>query len=324
MREAVSHRSSVLVGGGILFLIGIVGFTAAQSSFFRSESAVVDVIGDVTPEEIGHHQDSIQIWYQALTFDPETRKAGFYVYPWPSPELAKGFTSSTFVKEDFDLFVDEVFGQAVYKYRKGDIAGAIDARLDVVSTYGDSRPFDVVYPFDTYVLDTYAKVMKPNGSLESPGRRAFEFFYSNAVAGFDVRYKRFAGWQNDLTQETYESNAIISEREQGDLALLVTFSRTKAVKFSVVLLIAVMSLNLFSLCWTTRGVLRHRRPPSMQALVWSAASVLGTIQLRGLFPGDPRLGIGLDYFIFFPTLIGCIVVSLLLTISWSRREDFCV
>jgi hypothetical protein len=318
MREVVSHRFSSLVDGGILFVIGLVGFAAAQSSFFRSESSVVDVIGDVEPEEIGHHQDSIQIWYQALAFDPETRKA------WPSPELAKGFTSSTFVREDFDFFVDEVFGQAFYRYRRGDVAGAIDATFDVVSMYRNSRPFDAVYPFDTYVLDTYAKVMKPNGSLESPGRRAFEFFYSNAVVGFDVRYERFAGWRNDMTKETYESNAIVSEREQGDLALLVTFSRTTAVKFSVILLIAVMSLNLFSLCWTTRGVLRQRRPPSMQALVWSAASVLGTIQLRDLFPGDPRLGIGLDYFIFFPTLIGCIVVSLLLTISWSRREDFCV
>jgi len=83
-----------------------------------------------------------------------------------------------------------------------------------------------------------------------------------------------------------------------------------------------MLFNAAALVLTTCGVVLGSRPPSMQALVWSAASVLGTIQLRDMFPGKPRLGVAIDYLGFFPTMVVSMVVALVITVSWVMRSDY--
>jgi hypothetical protein len=60
----------------------------------------------------------------------------------------------------------------------------------------------------------------------------------------------------------------------------------------------------------------------MQALVWSAASVLGTIQLRDILPGNPRIGISMDFLFFFPSLLIGLISSLLITGIWISRDDW--
>lgn len=314
-------RKYLLWVAAFIAYVGI-GFFAVGQNLLNSEAKVVDSVGLVLPDEIGHDKDSVQIWYQAISFEPETQKAQFAVYPWPSDEMSIAFSSSTISKDEFDLFLDQMYGNGIYSYKEGSVAGAIQATFDVLSFYGKSRPHDALYPFDTYVLDTYAKVSEPEVEIDKPGRRAFEFFYLNTVEGFDVSYTRFAGWEHDQSKVMYDREPILEERERGEIAFLAEFKRTVAVKFSVLLLATVILLNAFSLIWTTIGVAARRRPPSMQALVWSAASVLGTIQMRDLFPGRPRLGIAFDYLVFFPSLLACMMVALILTLTWSRRSDF--
>jgi hypothetical protein len=284
---------------------------------------VVDEIGNVDPEDIGHDENSIQVWFQALAFDPLIKKAQFAVFPWPSSDLATPFTSSTIIETDFNIFIDEMYGKGSYEFRDGDTSGAIVAEFDVISYYDQNlRDFEAAYPFDEYLLDTYVNVTRSNEDQVVSGRRAFEFFYENSVDGFQISYSRFAGGRFDGLPESSKAENIIELRNEGEISFLVKFQRNTAVKITLLLLVMLMTLNTLSLVWTTIGVARNRRPPSMQALVWSAASVLGIIQLRELFPGKPRLGVVLDYVVFFPTLILSMAVGLVLTVFWSRRADF--
>jgi hypothetical protein len=77
-----------------------------------------------------------------------------------------------------------------------------------------------------------------------------------------------------------------------------------------------------TLAWISLRIFSGKRPPSMQALIWSAASVLATVQLREMFPGNPRLGIGLDFVVFFPSLLASMLFGLLLTVMWIGRDDY--
>jgi hypothetical protein len=83
-----------------------------------------------------------------------------------------------------------------------------------------------------------------------------------------------------------------------------------------------MIIGSATLAWITLRIYSKKRPPSMQALIWSAASVLATVQLRELFPGSPRLGIGIDFVVFFPSLLVSMLFGLLLTVMWISREDY--
>jgi len=305
----------------VLLLYG--GFLSAMSlnDLSQSEVKVIDAFGSTSPQT--ENDNHIQIWFQAVDFNPFTRKATFNVFPWPS-NVDKEFTSSAIVKDEFDFFLDEMRGKGIYAYKSGQVISTIEATFDVVSEYDEPNDQPNSYPFDTYSLDVWAKVLQPgtSTSLEKLGLNTFEYFYPNAVDNFDVVYKRFAGWENDTRSLADNKEKISDERRRGEISFIAEFKRPQAHKLSVAILSILMFLNSLSLIWTTIGVLSLDRPPSMQALIWSAASVLGTVELRNLFPGQPRLGIKLDYLVFFPTLLACLVVGVALTISWGRRSDF--
>lgn len=287
------------------------------------DAKVTEPVGDVSPEDVGHDRDSVNVFFQAVSFNPETQKAQFNVFPWPSADLAeRQFASSTVTDVPFSIFVDEMTGRGNYDYAAGDRVGAIKAELDVLTNAGDSsRASDAYYPYDRYTLDAWARVTGPGEDGEPLPARAFEFFYPNSIPGFSLTYSRVAGWDHDPSASDLEES-ILAERENGKMSFLVDIERTSAVRLTVLLLCGLMLFNAAALVLTTCGVVLGSRPPSMQALVWSAASVLGTIQLRGMFPGNPRLGVAIDYVGFFPTMVVSMVVALVITGSWVMRADY--
>lgn len=288
------------------------------------DARIAEPVGAVAPEDVGHDRESVHVFFQAVSFHPETEKALFNVFPWPSADLAsRQFASSTVTDVPFSLFVDEMTGKGIYDYAAGDRIGAIKSEFDVLSGAGDdSRSSDAYYPFDRYTLDAWAQVTAPGtGDVAGP-QRAFEFFYANSIPGFRVTYARTAGWDHEAGSAEGLESQILDEREDGKISFLVDFERTTAVRLTVLLLCALMLFNAAALVLTTCGVVLGSRPPSMQALVWSAASVLGTIQLRDMFPGKPRLGVAIDYLGFFPTMVVSMVVALVITVSWVMRSDY--
>jgi hypothetical protein len=65
-----------------------------------------------------------------------------------------------------------------------------------------------------------------------------------------------------------------------------------------------------------------KRPPTLSALIWSAALTFSLISLRDLFPGKPPIGIFIDKVVYFPSLLITLVCSLWMLIIWTRREDY--
>lgn len=325
-RLRASALPIVFVATTTTIAFGLVAALALSGNLGGRDTVVADTIGEIEPEEVGHERDSIHLWFQASAFDPETQKAEFLVYPWPSADrTVAAFSSSTVASTDFSIFLDELDGSGRYDYRTNDIIGAIRSSHDVLNAddYGiEPRPEDSQYPFDSYLLDMWAQVSDLSPSDDLTPRRAFDFFYTNSVPGFSIEFHRIAGWGEREGAALHTRASIIEEREAGEISFIAYFQRTLAVRITVILLSALMLLNGASLVWTTAGVLARRRPPSMQALIWSAASVLATIQLRDLFPGRPRLGVMIDYLVFFPTMIVTMLVGVTLTVAWIKRPDY--
>lgn len=301
----------------------IFGVLIVQSSPNSDAVVVTGPVSHNEPESTYESENSINIWFQVTSFDPETSKAKFNVYPWPTSDLAVAFSSSTISGSNFELFVDELYGAGTYQFRDGDRIGAIPIELDVLSIpQRGSHPDTFYYPFDSYVLDAYAGASNISANGERSDRAAFDYFYETSVSGFRTTYTRIAGWSHYDSSQEVNKEEILKERGEGNLSFLARFDRTWAVRFAVLMMVALWIINCISIVWTTYGVLRQSRPPSIQALIWAAASVIGSLQIRELFPGSPPLGIALDYFVFFPSLLINMLVVLVITASWSRRADF--
>ena len=329
MNTLTSFSASKRFRVGIIVLLSLtpllIPIIFLQSgSFFKYQTKVDDQIGEIEVEEVDRAEKSINIWFQVVDFNPETQKAKFNVYPWPSEDLTTiAFSSSTVTKVPFSLFIDELNGQGRYDFEENQIVGSMSAEFDVLSYLNDDRARDTFYPLDEYTLDTYADVslIKKDGSLEPI--RTFDLFYTNnSLSGFSVSFKRVAAYDSYLNEMMYDEQKIIRERDQGKISFLTKFQRNEAVKMTVLILSLFMLIASASLAWITLRIFSGKRPPSMQALIWSAASVLATVQLREMFPGNPRLGIGLDFVVFFPSLLASMLFGLFLTVMWIGRDDY--
>jgi hypothetical protein len=295
--------------------------------FNSVDVTVDDEFGSINPSDRMSDKNSVDLLFQAVSFDPERQTAKFNIFPWPSPELANAFDSSTILKENpIQIWSDGVSGANFFSYEAQESTGVIQQEFDVLSTGYEDSANDALYPFDSYLLNTYAWVEIDNSPENNKDDfeevQTFDYFYTTPIPGFHVSYKRTANYADDSVQNIYDSSSIESQRARGLISFEAKFTRSSAVK-TISLIIGIFCvISALTLTWITAGIWFRRRPPSMQALVWSAASVLGTIQLRDILPGNPRIGISMDFLFFFPSLLIGLISSLLITGLWIRRDDW--
>lgn len=153
-KKQMSRRSKATVVFLALLVSGLFFMLKPLSESVRIE-------GPVGGNEVGLHKeksDSIQLWSQPQSFDPVMRKAKFNLFAWTDDE-DQHFSSSMITPRDYWLFVDELYGEGSYEFRKDERVGAVAFEVDVLSLpTRSSRANDFYYPFDSYVLDAYAGV----------------------------------------------------------------------------------------------------------------------------------------------------------------------
>ena len=271
--------------------------------------------------------NSIEVWYQFLNFNSKSGSLSTNVYIWPSSDLARIFSSSTITKVPISAFIDNLSPVTSFEFKSGDSIGAIPIDLDNTNPLGLKNSNEKYYPFDQYSLDTYVKLKNGNRASEIIGNSSntYEFFWPSQVPGFvfDIwRGATFADTYNWFDNEAYEEERISGQRENGEISLLIKVSRSNSVKFASILIYLGMLLSCSALLIITVYVWRSKRPSSITALVWAAAQILGLFQLRELLPDNPREGILLDLYIFYPGVIVSLLCAAVLSIIWVKHEDF--
>lgn len=98
--------------------------------------------------------------------------------------------------------------------------------------------------------------------------------------------------------------------------------RANVIFIAIILLIFLMIIALVSGFVITKSISNGTRPPSMNLLLWLATILFAIIQVRGNFPGDPPLGILIDYIIVFPVLSLLLLLGIANTFFWLVRSDW--
>jgi hypothetical protein len=98
--------------------------------------------------------------------------------------------------------------------------------------------------------------------------------------------------------------------------------RANVIFIAISLLIFLMIIALVSGYTITSSISNGDRPPSMNLLLWLATILFAIIQVRGNFPGNPPLGILIDYIIVFPVLSMLLLLGIANTFFWLARPDW--
>jgi hypothetical protein len=269
-------------------------------------------------------EDSVAIYVQMLGFDPETERAEMAYYPWPTDDIAKQFSSSVLTERDIRFFVDSQ-NTELTEFSAGEQIGGVYATVDVLSTDYPDRASDALYPFDAYVLDSFARVeIRANSESDYEEIQTFDYFYSSPVPGFDVTYERLGAFESGFASDpdARSLEMIDLERFQGKVSFYAFIERSFAVKAIAVFIYGFILIATLALLWVASQMTLGKRPASMEALIWAAASMLGILELRALAPGDPRIGVYADLVIFFPSLILSLASVAVITYLWNTRRDF--
>lgn len=263
------------------------------------------------------------VYVQLTGFDPELERATLAYYIWPTPDLALRQTSSVKTKAGFELMVDSHEG-VIHRFEPGDQIGAIKATSDVLSYFHPEYSSDVYFPFDRYVLDTYAQIkfLDPDSGELVP-IQTVDLFYEAPVPGFDVRFERLAAFDIDDSSDPSASLIanILSERAEGKISFFAFFERSTSVKMVAIFSYGFMVVVAIIVALVASRMLRSREKATINSLIWASASVLGMLQLRSMMPGDPRIGILADYLFYFPALALVLYSMVALTYAWASKSN---
>ena len=268
-------------------------------------------------------ENSVALYVQMLGFDPETRRAEMAYYPWPTDDMAQQFSSSVISKSDIRVFVDSQ-DASIVEFASGSQIGAVYATVDVLSSDFPEAASDSFYPFDEYVLDSFARVELMRAGQEAFGPvQTFDYFYSSPVPGFDVTYQRLGAFDSGYAgdESSLELARIDQERFEGKVSFYAFIERSFAVRSIAVFIYLFILVSTLALVWVASQMVSGKREPSMEALIWAAASMLGILELRALAPGAPRIGVYADLVVFFPSLMMSLFSVSVITYLWSTRRS---
>lgn len=134
------------------------------------------------------------------------------------------------------------------------------------------------------------------------------------VAGFNISMNRIP--------QAEDIGEVIAVNPSGVGQLDYEISRSSSDIFQAIFLAAVLVISLVSATITTYWVILGRRPPSLGLIGWLATFLFSVIGLRTTFPGNPPIGVNMDKFITFPTLVFILLFIVINAWIWLRRDDW--
>ena len=329
--QYIAFFSVFLLFVGVFIVIPIVFLGLLKADSLQERDSWGPSMVNSRPNEFMENKmgnSSIPLWYQFLNFDPTSGHLEANLYVWPGGNLTDEFSSATIPSIPTKLFIDNLYSKTSYNFLAGQSIGAINIIIDATNPLALGREDEFYYPFDQYSMDSYAKIDQGNSNNGnfSPAK-TWEYVLQPQISNFKFDIFRGSTFQDKydwFDVEAYSRDNVFSQRDNGEISLLILATRTNSVKFaSILFFLSIFSASL-ALFLTTVAVARRKRPPSLTALVWSSASILGVIQLRDLMPGKPRIGILLDTFVFFPSIGLCIISVVILSFSWVVKKDYAI
>ena len=274
-------------------------------------------------------QKHVDIFVQITEIDPLKGEAKARILPWPNDEyFGFRYRSGWMPKKDISIHVDSVLGGSpsndnLYVFKKDVPNGGFDVSVDQAP--GSSTSNISGYPFDKYQFEVPISATYFDEDGDGKDLNIFPQDYTKEIDTFKVRMTH-ALWSDSAKVVSIEDkdsiNAAIEEFSQGLSSSVFKAERSDSTKLLTFIILILMMTALASVTTMAFMVSAGRRPPTLSALIWSAALTFSLISLRDLFPGKPPIGILIDKLVYFPSLLITLVCSLWILLIWTRREDY--
>ena len=212
----------------------------------------------------------------------------------------------------------------MYQFAKGDPVGGFDVQID--EQPGDSSHSNVSwYPMDEYAFEVPVTGTYVDNKGKVQDMAVLPLDYTKGSDTFDIHMTH--GFWSDPNRIVSMSDATsvhdaADEMKHGFSSSVFTAHRSNSTKLLVIIILLLMLTALASVSIMAYMVVHGIRPPTLSALIWSAALTFSLISLRDLLPGKPPVGIFIDKLVYFPALITTLSCSLWILLIWSTREDF--
>jgi hypothetical protein len=288
-----------------------------------TSNEVADAISkQVDPKHMG-------IFVQITEIQPLKGEATARILPWPNDEyFGFRYRSGWMPQKDISIHVDSVLGSSptddnLYKFDKEIPVGGFDVAVDQAP--GSTTSNISGYPFDTYKFEVPISATYVDESNDIKDLNIFPQDYTKEIDTFKVKMNHVLWTDSEKIIEAGDKEAInllIEEFKQGISSSVFTVQRNDSTKLLTFIILILMLTALASVTTMAFMVSAGRRPPTLSALIWSAALTFSLISLRDLFPGNPPIGILIDKIIYFPALLITLVCSLWILLIWTRREDY--
>jgi hypothetical protein len=275
------------------------------------------------------NQKHVDIFVQITEIDPLKGEAKARILPWPNDEyFGFRYRSGWMPKKDISIHVDSVLGGSpsndnLYVFKRDVPNGGFDVSVDQAP--GSSTSNISGYPFDKYQFEVPISATYFDEDGDGKDLNIFPQDYTKEIDTFKVRMTH-ALWSDSARVVSIEDkdsiNAAIEEFSQGLSSSVFKAERSDSTKLLTFIILILMMTALASVTTMAFMVSAGRRPPTLSALIWSAALTFSLISLRDLFPGKPPIGILIDKLVYFPSLLITLVCSLWILLIWTRREDY--
>ena len=306
-----------------LLILGV--YVATMVTISSSGSEKTYALDEVISKSLS--QEHLGIFVQLTEIDPLRGEAQARILPWPNDEsVGYTFRSGWLPNREISIHVDSVVGNSkngdnLNVYKVGVPTGGFDVSLDE-SPESSDRGINL-YPFDRYIYE-----VPISASYEEDGQTfdlpIFPQDYTKQIDTYDVKMDHVL-WTDSyrvITGSKKDVRDVVGELEQGLSSSIFTVQRSDSTKVLSFIIMILMLSALVSVGTMTYMVAMRKRPPTLSSLTWSAALTFSLISLRGLYPGEPPVGILIDKIIYFPALLMTLVCSLWVLIMWSKREDY--
>jgi hypothetical protein len=271
----------------------------------------------------------VNAYIRMVDFDPEGMLMKGRIWVYPPSEYAESFGSSVRVLYKTDVFLDAAtvdVGEinTELHYDRFDFLRSIEFTLDVTNFDDPSRASDQIYPFDKYSANITGTVdfITDEGATASPEDDVRETLPINVIEYSAV----IPNWTMKYDFESRDAaNGSVSDgvnyQMDGSFYTVVRIERSEVTVLIVALLGLIFLGGAISMLFLIRSIMLSKRKASLSGLVWAGSTVFTLIQTRTLMPGDPRLGVKFDLFIFYPAIAIAFISTIILLRQWLLASE---
>ena len=320
----------ILVIGYLTFVEFLKEDTSRGDELFSKYDEMVseEVDKEFAEKNFNLPKERLDIYFQIISFDSALDLMKIRLQPSPSLEIGSyGVAGKFIVKKPIRINIDSSKIDGDTDFDPNFYYGAIDIEVSGFGSTYEKRSNGIYFPFDEYLHhlfidsaqisdDPSIEKADENNSWRNLPIRLRDF--SGSIDGYKIVYE----YQNINYEKAKTIQEIDETSNLGNAEIYINVSRDRNAIFSTFLLLFFIIGASLALVTMSLTVYIEKRPPTLGSLVWGAASIFTIIETRKFIPNSPRVGVYMDLYVFFPSLIMCILATTGLFILWIRRSDW--